>query len=120
MGVLVEQRRFKRIEIAFALSISVLSGDRTEEAESLGISNISFSGVYFKTNGLKKLKPDDILSLDITIPTKVAVDFPFSRIIGRARVVRVEESPPGEPELNAERAIALEFGPEAVRLKATV
>ena len=76
--------------------------------------NISLAGVYFETNDKSSYEVDQFVMTSVTIPEPQRREFPFTRVAGRSRIVRVDE-------LSAPRrfGVALEFGDDITALTAT-
>ena len=113
----VERRRGRRAAVPAPLVIrrsgSQGSGARVEEQAS----NVSLAGVYFETT--KPYAPDEIVIASVSIPEPSQTrDFPFTRLAGRSRVVRVEELPPEDAGGEKRFGIALEFGSDVTALSA--
>ena len=111
-----ERRKHRRMNLLLSVE-----GRRREDGwevfERATTSDISLGGVSLKTSGFQGVRVDDVISVSVSVPRQLADKFPFSRIAGKARVVRVEEPPPPQKdEVSAERGIALEFAPDMVFL----
>ncbi len=100
----VEKRRYKRLDLSLPARIRRVSKDGKEEIQDVTTINVSFKGAYVMEIGLKGIKPEDKLSISISVPRDEARDFPFSRLIGKTRVVRVEKD-----------GVALEFNEDINR-----
>lgn len=107
-----EQRRRKRIGCAVSVHLMPESGAVRGAAAYAGCSrDLSTGGVYVVTSGTGAFAPGDILTVSILIPWEMRRAFPFSRISGASRVLRVE---PAEAEGKPAIGIALAFCGEAV------
>ncbi len=105
MGDFVEKRRFRRLGLSLPAKIRRISSDGKEEIQDGATINVSFNGAYVVDVKLKDIRPEDELIISLSVPRDDARDFPFSRLIGKARVVRIEE-----------QGIALEFNEDIHRL----
>ncbi len=103
----VERRLFQRVELSLPISVRWRDSSGEEKTVAASTSNISYTGAYFKTPEVKSIKREDVLSVAVAIPRESSRDFPFSRLVGKARVVRIEEKLQG---------IALEFARDFTRL----
>lgn len=85
-----ERRRQRRIELN--VPIAVCSPDEEPPgAWHTGVAkDISLRGVYFTIPPWKAIAMDEVMRFSITIPSELQRAFPFSRLMGRGRVVRVE------------------------------
>ena len=56
-----------------------------------GTIDLSNGGLYLSTGAGERFVPGEILTVSVEIPWEARGTFPFSRIVGSCRVVRVEE-----------------------------
>lgn len=103
-GDFVEKRRFKRLDLSLPMRVRCASGDGKLEVQEGSTLNVSFNGAYVININLKNIKPEDKLNIALSVPRDETRDFPFSRLVGNARVVRVEKD-----------ALALEFSEDISR-----
>ena len=86
-----ERRRHKRV----ALSISAMVKDPQDAQrlmfERASTVNISQGGAYLRTSDRPKINPGEKVNVHISIPRSEANIFPFSRLAGKAKVVRTEK-----------------------------
>ena len=101
----VEKRRFKRLGLALPITIRRTSGDGKEEVYDGITINVSFNGACVEEINIPAIKHEDKLNISLSVPRDEARDFPFSRLIGKARVVRVDKD-----------GVALEFMEDMNRL----
>ncbi|PIQ83999.1 MAG: hypothetical protein COV75_04345 [Candidatus Omnitrophica bacterium CG11_big_fil_rev_8_21_14_0_20_63_9] len=80
--------------------------------------NVSLAGVYFETEHPGSLKENDLVFASVTVPETQRRQFPFTRVAGRTRVVRVSELP-ASSEGRKRIGVALEFGEHTTALTAT-
>ncbi|MDP3722724.1 MAG: hypothetical protein Q8R91_04410 [Candidatus Omnitrophota bacterium] len=104
-----ERRGQRRIQLSAPMEFGKGSGGKGELIYfSSGHSlDVSTSGVRMVTNEPGPFTPGEILAVSIEIPWETRRVFPFSRIVGFGRVLRVEEEP--RPEEGGQRHVALEF-----------
>jgi len=105
-----ERRGQRRIHLSAPVEFGKGSGGKGELMYfSSGRSlDVSTSGVRLVTREPGPFTPGEILAVSIEIPWETRRVFPFSRIVGFARVVRVLEEEP-QPEEGGQRHVALEF-----------
>ncbi len=104
-----ERRRWRRARLA----VPVRFGKGTEATAQqrfpwVGLArDVSAGGSYVTTSGRGVFVPGDLLTVSMVIPWELRRLFPFSRIAGPSRVVRVEEvsTETDEPQTG----LALEF-----------
>lgn len=106
-GSFTEKRQFKRLDLSLPVTVNRLSsvGSEKKETQEGTTINISFNGAYISDINIKGIKPEDKLQISLSVPRDETRDFPFSRIVGKARVVRVEKE-----------GFALEFSEDVSRL----
>ena len=104
-GDFVEKRRFKRLDLSLPMTIKRISGDGKKELHDGVTLNVSFNGAYVLDIDIKDIKPEDKINISLSVPRDEARDFPFSRFVGAAKIVRVEKD-----------GIALEFSEDISRL----
>jgi hypothetical protein len=104
-GEFVEKRRFKRLDMSLPTELRHFSSEGKGESSEGKIVNISYNGAYVIDISLKNIKTDDTLTISLSVPRDETRDFPFSRIAGKAKVVRVEKN-----------GVALEFNEDINRL----
>jgi hypothetical protein len=80
--------------------------------------DVSTGGVYVTTGGGDRVVPGEICTVSITIPWESRKAFPFSRIAGRCRVVRVDEVHPADE--HPQQGVALAFCGDTTLLATTV
>ena len=100
-----EKRKFKRLGLSMPVRLRQALSDGKEKINNGISSNISYSGVYIKDINAAGMMQGDSLGISILVPRVFANEFPFSRLIGKARVVRAEGN-----------SAALEFNRDIYRL----
>ena len=98
MRTATEQRQYRRAEIDASLSIRLLSQLSQNEPASpipCRVKNASLAGVYCYVGDGYSLKPGDQVVCSLAIPTEQTRLFPFRRVLGKGRIVRVEPIPTG-------------------------
>ena len=86
----VEKRRSKRLGLSFPMQLRRLTDTGKGETIEAFTSNVSYEGALISDINTKDIKPNDNLHITLSVPRDEARDFPFSRIVGNARVVRAE------------------------------
>lgn len=85
--------------------------------QELIVTNISLAGVYFETEA-REFSVDDVVMASVSVPEPKRRDFPFTRIAGRSRVVRVDTLAPDASDGPQRFGVALEFGDDVTALTA--
>ena len=80
--------------------------------------DVSLAGVYFTTPAWQDVRPQELLTLSVSVPREQSRDFPFSRLVGRGRVVRVEPLHGEVPDAARRLGIAVEFADDLTVLSA--
>ena len=100
-----EKRKSRRLDLSIPMSIKHKSDNGKEKTQEGLTINVSYNGAYLVDISLKDISPKDKINISLSVPRDDARDFPFSRVIGKAKVVRVDKE-----------GVALEFGDEVSRL----
>lgn len=105
-----ERRGQRRIQLSAPMEFGKGSGGKGEliyfsSGQSLDVST---SGVRFVTQEPGPFESGEVLAVSLEIPNETRPAFPFSRLVGFARVVRVLEEEP-QPEEGGQRYVALKF-----------
>ena len=111
----VDRRRGRRISLHAPLTIRRVSGQQAETFKETVIGNVSLAGVYFETGEKDAYAIDDVVMTSVTIPESQRRDFPFTRLAGRSRVVRVRELP-ADKSGGKRYGVALQFGEDLTAL----
>ena len=114
----IDRRRHRRID----LTVPILARRNNEGIAAPfreGVaSNLSLAGLYFTTAGWKELKADEVMTVSVSVPPEKVRSFPFSRLAGRGRVVRVDELAKVSSDGPTFYGVALEFGQDLTILTA--
>ena len=100
-----EKRKSRRLDLSIPMSIRHKSDNGKEKTQEGLTINVSYNGPYLVDISLKDISPKDKINISLSVPRDDARDFPFSRVIGKAKVVKVDKE-----------GVALEFGDEVSRL----
>ena len=111
-----EKRKYRRLELALPIEVRKIGPPAELIFEESTTTNVSLGGAYFKTRIWKDVRPKEGVYISISIPREMTRHFHFSRLAGKARVVRVEELPGDELDPLARQGIAIEFGSESISL----
>lgn len=115
-----DRRHWPRVRLAVPVEVSPGAGGRGEAAPQFMAqsSDLSPGGLYLTTRDSGAFAPGEMLTVSIAIPWEFRQRFPFSRLMGPCRVVRVDEV---TTESGATRGVALAFcGTDAVTFLGTV
>lgn len=117
MSATAERRRGRRARIQAPLLVRPLGSGAPAPFNQEVTSDISLAGVYFETDAGADYAVNDVLMTSISVPESSTRAFPFTRLAGRSRVVRVREIPSEDPG-RKRFGIALEFGDDLTALTA--
>ena len=112
-----ERRRHRRVSLSVPVLAKRMGMEERGVFETGETQDVSLAGVYFTTSAWRDVQPQEVLTVSIAVPREQSRDFPFSRLAGRGRVVRVgpaDDATPKEPRLG----IALEFAEDLTVLTA--
>ena len=109
-----ERRRGRRVPVQAPL---ILRTPEQPSPQEHTVSNVSLAGVYFETEELRSLALDTQVLASISIPEHQRRAFPFTRLAGRGRIVRIDELPP-QDDTPRRYGVALEFGKDLTALTA--
>ena len=116
----LERRRGRRVNVQAPLLIR-RSGETpsgSSSSQDKTTKNISLAGTYFETEEGEAFSVNDVVMASVSIPEPQRRDFPFTRVAGKSRVVRVSELPQPGPSGRRRFGIALEFGEDVTALTA--
>ncbi len=80
--------------------------------------NVSLAGVYFEADGSYPLTLNESVMASVSISEAHTREFPFTRLAGRGRVVRVSPLPSEQGKERQRVGVALEFGKDVTALTA--
>lgn len=115
----IERRRGRRVNLGAPLLIRRLGDGQPGPFKQQVAKNVSLAGVYFETESDERYAINDACIASVSVPEVQRREFPFSRVSGPGRVVRVTELPPQAPSGKKRLGIALEFGDATTALTAT-
>ena len=114
----IERRRGRRVSLDAPLQIRQVGASEPRPVKDEVTRNISLAGVYFETDE-DAYTLNDVVITSVSIPESRRREFPFTRIAGRGRIVRVNELPPQTVSGRKRLGIALEFAEDVTALTAT-
>ena len=112
-----ERRRHRRVPLSVHVLAKRTAAGEQGIFESGETKDVSLAGVYFTTPAWQDVQPQEVLTLSISVPREQSRDFPFSRLAGRGRVVRVDPQS-GETPDERRVGIAVEFADDLTVLTA--
>ena len=107
-----DQRHAPRVRISVPVLVKPRAGEESEAvpANTVQSRDLSVGGAYLIADGGAGFSPGELLTVEMCIPWEFRRAFPFSRLAGSCRVVRVEE-----------RGVALAFcGDQVTRFGSTL
>ena len=115
-----ERRRGRRVSLQAPLLIRRAgSSDKEPEGfETHLTTNVSIAGVLFETEKEKAFNQNDLVIASVSIPVEERRKFPFVRLAGPSRVVRVEKLTAQGGSGKSRFGVALEFGEDVTVLMA--
>ena len=86
-----ERRKHKRVALSVSAKVTGPQDVQGPMLSGASTVNISQGGAYLRTGDRPKINPGEKVNLHISIPRSEANIFPFSRLAGKAKVVRIEK-----------------------------
>ena len=115
-----ERRRGRRINLEAPLLMWHVEAKSPRPITELSTKNVSLAGVYFETDGDgSSYAVNQVVMTSVAIPESQRRDFPFTRLAGTSRVVRVTELPQADADDKKRFGVALEFSDDLITLTAT-
>lgn len=114
----VERRRGRRVRVEVPLRIRRASGAASEAFRDQTSKDISLAGVYFETDEPDAFAPQDLVVTAVSIPEGQRREFPFTRLSGRGRVVRVQDVSGAGSGGRRRVGVAVEFADDLTALTA--
>ena len=112
----VERRRGHRSPLQAPLYLRRPGADPAEPSREQMTGNISLGGVYFETDEPEAYAVHDVLFASVSIPVSQRREFPFSRVTGQSRVVRVRKVSRVHAGVASRTGVALAFGEDVTVL----
>ncbi|MBI4597235.1 MAG: PilZ domain-containing protein [Candidatus Omnitrophica bacterium] len=112
-----ERRKGRRAYVQAPILIRRVGSREPGPFHELVTKNISLAGVYFETAEEHAYTVNQLVMTSVSVPEPQRREFPFTRVAGRSRVVRVD--PIALPNGNTHYGIALEFSNDVTALTAT-
>lgn len=114
----VERRRGRRANVQVPLRIRRVDTAKPEDFREQVASNVSLAGAYFEAAEGHPYTVNDLVMAAVTVPEGQRREFPFTRLAGRGRVVRIHELGGKAPDGRKRYGVALEFGEDLTALTA--
>ena len=115
----MERRRGRRVDLGAPLLVRRLGAREPGTFKELVAQNISLAGVYFETDEEEGFPLNEVFIASVSIPEPHRRAFPFTRLAGPSRVVRVIALPQQVSGEKKRFGVALEFGRDITALTAT-
>ena len=113
----IERRRGRRANVQATILLRRGHGG-PEAARREVATNVSLAGVYFETDDERTYQPNEVMLASVAVPGTQTRAFPFARLAGRGRVVRLQELPSQGTGGKQRIGVALEFGSDLTALTA--
>ena len=114
-----ERRRGRRVILQAPLLVRRIGASGPEPFEKAQVTqNLGLAGVYFEMDDEQMLTVNEFVITSVAIPEPRRREFPFTRLVGQGRVVRIQELPQQEPGGGKRFGVALEFGDDMTALSA--
>ena len=114
----IDRRRGRRVSVEAPLTIRRQGERKATASQEKLTKNLSLAGVYFETDEKDAYTTDEIVMASVSIPGSRTREFPFTRLSGRSRVVRVDSLPESGQGGRTRFGVALEFGEDLTALTA--
>ncbi len=117
----IERRRGRRVNLNAPLLIRRVEAAQPEPFAQAVTKEVSLTGLYFEYEADEEsgYRINDVVMASISLSDPQQREFPFSRVAGRGRVVRVDALPADKSGAPKRFGIALEFGNDVTALAAT-
>ena len=117
----VERRRGRRVSLSAPLLIRRVGVSQSEPFAQAVTKEVSLTGLYFECEAdeTPEYQLNDIVVASVSVSDPHQREFPFSRVAGRGRIVRVDALADGKGSARKRFGIALEFGNDVTALAAT-
>ena len=113
-----DRRRQRRVNFQVPIQIRRAGTEGLGPPEDAVAINVSLAGVYFESPRGQTYAPNESIMVSISIPEPLQREFPFTRLAGRSRVVRVDALPGRRASDDTRQGVALEFGEHVTALSA--
>ena len=112
----VERRRERRVNLKVPLLIRRRGLHEAASVHEHVTADVGLAGTYFETEAERAYAVNEEVMASVSIPESQRREFPFTRLAGRSRVVRVRKLPLPQPERDKRIGVALEFGQDMTAL----
>ena len=106
----VERRREKRVAVQAPMLIRRIATGEEEPFVEQRTGNVSLGGLYFEAEEGATYAAHQTVVASVSIPQATTRDFPFRRLAGRGRIVRIEKVPHRGQGGPRRMGVAVEFG----------
>lgn len=114
----INKRRQRRADLEAPIQVRRIKDGLPIAPEQALTTNVSLAGVYFEIEHGQPYAPNDLVLTSVSIPAPLQRQFPFTRLAGRGRVVRVDMLPAEEAGKGGRQGVALEFSENVTALSA--
>ena len=111
----VERRRGRRLNLQAPLLIRRIGTHEPGSFKEQTTDNLGLAGVYFETDD-SDFQVNEVVMTSVSIPESERRGFPFTRLAGQGRVVRVTKLDGASEGDRTKYGIALEFGNDLTAL----
>ena len=111
----VERRRGRRIDLQAPLLIRRIGTQEPGLFKEQRTENLGLAGVYFETDD-GDFQVNEAVMTSVSIPESQRRGFPFTRLAGQGRVVRVKALAGASGDGQKKYGVALEFGNDLTAL----
>ncbi|MEA3328642.1 MAG: PilZ domain-containing protein [Candidatus Omnitrophota bacterium] len=111
-----EKRKHKRVDLSIPVEIKSITEDFPRLFEGAVTDNLSQGGLYLRVPEKYVVEPGENVFVHISLPREKAKAPLFSRLVGKARVLRREKLTKQDPDCPSCLGLALEFNKDAIFL----
>jgi hypothetical protein len=111
----LERRLHRRLDLQLPIEIKRKSEDGLSLLAQTNTGNVSLGGALCTIPASHSIRENELLQISLTVPKENQGRFPFTRLVGEARVVRME---PALNKLASPRRIALQSSSDIIKLLA--
>jgi hypothetical protein len=114
----VEWRRSRRAELQGTLLTRRLGAPTSEPFREQTVCNLSLTGAYVEADREAPIAVNEEALFSVSIPAGQRRSFPFARLAGRSRVVRIDQLPSASGRNRRGIGVALAFSSDVTALMA--
>ena len=105
----MERRRYRRLPLSTPILMRGTKENMQAPFQEGMTKNLSLAGTCCTLPPGNMFEVDEVVTLSVAIPYELRNNFPFSRLAGRGRILRVEEKPNLGASDSKVRTLAIEF-----------